>query len=131
MASLNKIILIGNLGSSPEMRFTPSGDAITSFSLAVNKVSVDAQGNTKKVTDWFRIKTWKRLAETCNQFLSKGKMVYVEGSIHSSEYEKDGIKRQAWEVTAERVVFLSPSEKPSRSVEDIPTEEHDPYGGDD
>jgi single-strand DNA-binding protein len=112
MASLNKIILIGNVGNAPEMRFTPSGDAITSFSLAVNKVSVDAQGNTKKITDWFRIKTWKRLAETCNQYLSKGKMVYVEGSIHSSEYEKEGIKRQAWEVTAERVVFLSPSEKP-------------------
>jgi single-strand DNA-binding protein len=122
MASLNKIILIGNLGSSPEMRFTPTGSGVTSFSLAVNKVSVDAQGNTKKVTDWFRIKTWNKLAETCNQYLSKGKMVYVEGSIHSSEYEKDGIKRQAWEVTADRVVFLSPSDaapKPQTNDEPI------------
>jgi single-strand DNA-binding protein len=126
MASLNKIILIGNVGNAPEMRFTPSGDAITSFSLAVNKVSVDAQGNTKKVTDWFRIKTWKRLAETCNQYLSKGKMVYVEGSIHSSEYEKEGIKRQAWEVTAERVVFLSPSEKPPTPQETELTTETPP-----
>jgi single-strand DNA-binding protein len=124
MASLNKIILIGNLGSSPEMRFTPTGSGVTSFSLAVNKVSVDAQGNKKNVTDWFRIKTWNKLAETCNQFLSKGKMVYVEGSIHSSEYEKDGIKRQAWEVTADRVVFLSPSDnKPTQhSPEETTTE---------
>jgi single-strand DNA-binding protein len=114
MASLNKIILIGNLGSSPEMRVTPTGSGVTSFSLAVNKVSVDAQGNTKKVTDWFRVKTWNKLAETCNQYLSKGKMVYVEGSIHSSEYEKEGIKRQAWEVTADRVVFLSPSDAAPR-----------------
>lgn len=127
MASLNKIILIGNVGSDPEMRFTPKGDAVTSFSIAVNKVSVDANGNTKKVTDWFRVKTWKRLAETCNQFLSKGKMVYVEGSIHTSEYEKDGVKRQAIEVTAERVVFLSPSETRAKVDESELSSEEPPF----
>lgn len=121
MASLNKVMLIGNLGSSPEMRFTPTGSCVTSFSVAVNKVSVDAQGNRKDITDWFRVKTWNKLAETCNQFLTKGKMVYVEGAIHSSEYEKDGIKRQAWEVTADRVVFLSPSEsKPAPQTNGTP-----------
>lgn len=110
MASWNKFMCVGNVGGSPEMRYTPSGACVTSFSVAVNKVSTDAQGNQKKVTDWFRVKTWNKLAETCNQFLTKGKMVLVEGSIHTSEYEKDGIKRQAIEVTAERVVFLSPSD---------------------
>jgi single-strand DNA-binding protein len=127
MASLNKCMFIGNLGSSPEMRYTPSGDAVTSFSLAVNKVSVDSNGNTKKVTDWFRVKCWKRLAETCNQFLSKGKMVYVEGSIHTSEYEKDGIKRQAIEVTADRVVFLSPSDAAPKS-QGVPQDNGEPIG---
>lgn len=121
MASWNKFMCVGNVGGSPEMRYTPQGACVTSFSVAVNKVSKDAQGNSKTVTDWFRVKTWNKLAETCNQFLTKGKMVLVEGSIHTSEYEKDGIKRQAIEVTADRVVFLSPSDgnsgKPS-----IPTE---------
>lgn len=110
MASWNKFMCVGNVGGSPEMRYTPQGACVTSFSVAVNKVSRDAQGNSKTVTDWFRVKTWNKLAETCNQFLTKGKMVLVEGSIHTSEYEKDGIKRQAIEVTAERVVFLSPSD---------------------
>lgn len=115
MASWNKFMMVGNVGSAPEIRFTPTGSPVTSFSVAVNKVSVDSGGNTKKVTDWFRVKTWNKLAETCNQYLSKGKMVLVEGSIHISEYEKDGVKRQAIEVTAERVVFLSPSDKPSQT----------------
>lgn len=115
MASLNKCMFIGNVGGSPEMRYAPKGACVTSFSIAVNKVSVDEQGNTRKITDWFRVKTWNKLAETCNQYLTKGKMVYVEGSLHTSEYEKDGIKRQSIEVTADRVVFLSPSEKAPQS----------------
>lgn len=126
MASLNKCMFIGNVGQSPEMRYTPSGACVTSFSIAVNKVSVDAQGNTKKITDWFRVKTWNKLAETCNQYLTKGKMVYVEGSLHTSEYEKDGIKRQAIEVTADRVVFLSPSDTPK--PQGVPQDNGEPVG---
>lgn len=125
MASLNKILLIGNVGASPEMRFTPKGQPVTAFSLAVNKVTVDEAGNTKKHTDWFRVKTWNKLAETCNQFLSKGKMVYVEGALHGHEYEKDGVKRQVYEVTADRVVFLSaPEGKPP--ADDLVTDEVPP-----
>jgi len=127
MASLNKCMFIGNIGGSPEMRYTPSGACVTSFSIAVNKVSVDAQGNTKKITDWFRVKTWNKLAETCNQYLTKGKMVYVEGSLHTSEYEKDGIKRQAIEVTADRVVFLSPSDAAPKA-QGVPQDNNEPVG---
>jgi single-strand DNA-binding protein len=127
MASWNKFMCVGNVGGSPEMRYTHTGACVTSFSVAVNKVSTDAQGNTKKVTDWFRVKTWNKLAETCNQYLSKGKMVLVEGAIHTSEYEKDGIKRQAIEVTADRVVFLSPSDAAPKP-QGVPQDNGEPIG---
>jgi single-strand DNA-binding protein len=117
MASLNKIILIGNVGNNPEMRVTPNGSAVTTFSLAVNKASVDENGKSRTITDWFKVNTWKRLAETCNQYVSKGKLIYVEGSIHISEYMKDNIKHYSLEVTAERVTFL-PSDSGSRATID-------------
>lgn len=128
MASWNKFMCIGNVGAQPEMRVTPQGKSVTSFSVAINRVSVDVNGNSKKETDWFRVKTWNRLAESCNQNLSKGKMVLVEGPIHTSYYEKDGVKRQAIEVTAERVVFLSPSEgkrEPAEITTEQPPEEQE------
>ncbi len=107
MFSWNKIFIIGNLGNDPEMRMSPQGKQITNFSVAVNRNTITESGDTKRETDWFRVKTWGRLAETCNQFLSKGRAVLVEGSIHISQYEKDGVKQMSAEVSAERVVFLS------------------------
>jgi single-strand DNA-binding protein len=109
LASLNKIFIVGNVGKEPEMRFTPSGKQVTTFTVAVNKTITGADGQQTKLTDWFNIKTWGRLAETCNQYLSKGKQVLVEGSMHFNSYEKDGVKRQFAEVNADRVLFLSPT----------------------
>jgi len=107
MASLNKIILIGNVGGDPEMRFTPSGVPVTTFTMATNRTMTQADGTVKKETEWFRVSAWRKQAETCNQFLTKGKLVYVEGSLRTSTWEgKDGVKRMRLEVNADRVLFI-------------------------
>jgi single-strand DNA-binding protein len=99
---MNKIMLIGNLGKDPDMSYTPSGKAITKFSLAVNRRTRDAEsGERREETTWFSIVTWDRLAETCNSYLHKGSKVYIEGRMTSRKYtDKDGIERTVWDVTA-------------------------------
>jgi single-strand DNA-binding protein len=107
MASLNKIILIGNVGSDPEMRYTPNGKAVTSFRVATSRSYTAADGERKQETEWFTINAWNKLAETCNQFVAKGRLVYVEGSLRTHTWDgQDGQKRFRLEVTANSVVFL-------------------------
>ncbi|TET42496.1 MAG: single-stranded DNA-binding protein [Dehalococcoidia bacterium] len=107
MASLNKIMLIGNVGSDPEMRYTPNGKAVTSFRMATNYRYSGPDGERKEETEWFRVNVWGKQAESCNQFLSKGKRVYVEGRLHSRSWEgQDGQMRTSLEVSANRVIFL-------------------------
>jgi single-strand DNA-binding protein len=107
IASLSKVILVGNLGSDPEMRYTPNGKAVTSFSVATNRRYTTSGGESKEETDWFRVSVWGKQAEQCNQFLSKGKQVYVEGRLHARSWEgQDGQTRTSLEVNAERVLFL-------------------------
>jgi single-strand DNA-binding protein len=100
-------MLIGNLGSDPEMHFTPSGTPVTSFSIATNRVYTTSDGERKQETEWFRVTVWRKQAESCNQFLTKGKLVYVEGSLRTRTWEdKDGQRRTTLEVNADRVLFL-------------------------
>ena len=107
IASLSKVILVGNLGSDPEMRYTPNGKAVTSFNVATNRRYTTSGGESKEETDWFRVSVWGKQAEQCNQFLSKGKQVYVEGRLHARSWEgQDGQARTSLEVNAERVLFL-------------------------
>jgi single-strand DNA-binding protein len=107
MASLNKIMLIGNVGSDPEMRYTPNGKAVTSFRMATNYRYVGSDGERREETEWFRVNVWGRQAENCNQFLSKGRRVYVEGRLRSQNWEgQDGQMRTSLEVSANRVIFL-------------------------
>jgi len=107
MASLNKIMLIGNVGTDPEMRFTPNGNPVTSFRIATNRVYTASDGERKKETEWFTIVAWQKLAESCNQSLTKGQRVYVEGRLRTSTWEgQDGQKRSRVEVVADRVLFL-------------------------
>ncbi len=107
MASLNKVIVIGNVGSEPEMRFTPNGRPVTSFSVATNWVYTTPEGERKQETEWFNIVAWNRLAEQCNQFLGKGRLVYAEGRLHTRNWEgQDGQQRSRIEVIANRVIFL-------------------------
>lgn len=107
MVSVNRIIIIGNLGSEPEMRFTPNGRPVTSFSAATNRRYTTSEGERREETEWFTVVTWGRLAEQCNQFLSKGRLVYVEGRLRTHSWEgQDGQKRYRNEIVADRVSFL-------------------------
>jgi len=107
MASLNKVMIIGNLGSEPEMRFTPNGNPVTSFRVATNRVFNTPEGERREETEWFTVVTWGRLAEQCNQFLSKGRLVYAEGRLHTRTWEsQDGQKHSRTEIIANRVTFL-------------------------
>ncbi len=107
MASVNKLIIIGNVGSEPEMRFTPNGNPVTSFRVATNWRYTTGQGERREETEWFTVVAWNRLAEQCNQFLTKGRLVYVEGRLRSHTWEsQDGEKRFRNEIVADKVTFL-------------------------
>jgi single-strand DNA-binding protein len=107
MASVNKVILVGNLGRDPELRYIPSGQAVANFTLATNERWRDKEGNNQERTEWHRIVVWGKSAENCAQFLQKGRSVYVEGKLQTQEWEdKDGNKRKTTEVVAQTVQFL-------------------------
>lgn len=131
MASLNKIMVIGNLGTDPEMRFTPSGSQVTSFRLAATRNYTTSEGERRQETEWFTVTTWGKQAETCNQFLAKGRRAYVEGRLRTSSWEgQDGQKRFKTEIVADRVIFLDrpgaaplPDETEELGTEDIQAED--------
>jgi single-strand DNA-binding protein len=107
MPSLNKVIIIGNIGGEPEMRFTPNGKPVTSFRVATNWVSTTPEGERRQETEWFSVVTWNKLAEQCNQFLAKGRLVYAEGRLHTRTWEgQDGQQHSRAEVIANKVIFL-------------------------
>jgi single-strand DNA-binding protein len=108
MASVNKVILIGNLGRDPELRYTKGGSAVANFSLATTDVFT-REGQREERTEWHRIVAWGKTAELCTQYLAKGRSVYVEGQLRTREWEdKEGHKRQTTEVHAQTVQFLGP-----------------------
>lgn len=107
MASVNKAILIGNLGRDPEMRYTPNGQAVTKFSIATTEKFKDKNGERQERTTWHNIVAWGRQAEVANEFLSKGRPVYIEGRIENRSYDdKDGNKRYISEIIVQRMQFL-------------------------
>ncbi len=107
MPSLNKVIIIGNVGGEPEMRFTPNGRPVTSFRVATNWMSTAPDGERRQETEWFSVVAWNKLAEQCNQFLAKGRLVYAEGRIHTRTWEgQDGLQHSRAEVIANKVIFL-------------------------
>ncbi len=103
-----KLILIGRLGRDPEMRYTPDGTPVTSFSVATDRRWTDANGQQQSRTVWFRVTAWRRLAETCNQYLTKGRLVMVEGELMEPRVfqGRDGEWRASLDVTASAVKFL-------------------------
>lgn len=107
MVSLNKVMVIGNVGGDPEMRFTPNGHPVTSFRVATNWVYNAPDGERKQETEWFNVVAWNKLAEQCNQFLTKGRLVYVEGRLRTRNWDdQEGQKHYRAEVIASRVTFL-------------------------
>ncbi len=106
--SFNKIILVGNLGKDPELRYTPQGNPVCTFSLATNEKRKDRSGESSDVTTWFRVTLWGRQAETASQYLQKGRPVYIEGRLRVEEYtDREGKQRYSLEVNATDMQFIS------------------------
>ena len=108
MASVNKVILIGNLGDDPELRNTSGGNSVCNFSVATNEVWTGKDGKKNERVEWHKIVVWGKQAENCQQYLKKGRPVYVEGRNQTRSWDdKDGVTRYVTEVVARQVVFLS------------------------
>ena len=117
MASVNRVILIGNLGRDPELRYTAGGQPVASFSVATNERWNDREGKTQERTEWHRIVVWGKQGENCANYLQKGRTVYIEGRLQTREWEdKEGQKRQTTEVVAQTVQFLDRREGPPRGA---------------
>lgn len=105
---LNKVQLTGYLGADPEMRYTPQGSAVTNFRVASGRTWKDKDGNPHDDTEWFRIVAWDRLGEICNQYLTKGTRVYIEGRLQTRKWtDRDGVDRYTSEVIAQDMIILS------------------------
>ncbi|HNQ15378.1 MAG TPA: single-stranded DNA-binding protein [Pyrinomonadaceae bacterium] len=119
--SFNKIIIVGNLGRDPELRYTPQGDAVCNFSVAVNEKKRDKAGELQDITSWFRVTLWRRQAENAAKYLTKGSPVYIEGRLHVDEWtDRDGKNRYTLEVTGTDMQFLgvrgADSDSPSEAA---------------
>jgi len=131
---LNKVMLIGNLGRDPEMNYTPSGVAVTKFSLAVSRsYKVPATGEKRDETEWFNIVAWNKLAETCSAWLHKGNKVYIEGRISQRKYtDREGVQRTAMDIIASDMEMLTPKSAQGGSGSDFlaggNTTDDDPLG---
>ena len=122
MASLNKVLLIGNLTRDPELRYVPSGSAVASFTLAVNRVYKLQTGEKKEEVSFVKVIVWGRMAEVCGEYLSKGSPVFVEGRLQSRSWDgPDGQKRSAMEVIAVNIQFLRGQQGPAKD-RDLPIE---------
>jgi len=106
MGSVNKVILIGNLGADPELKYTPSQRPLCNLRIATTEVYKDKAGVRQEKTEWHRVTVWGDQAENCNKYLAKGRSVYVEGRLQTRTYDKDGQKHYATDIVADRVVFL-------------------------
>ncbi len=105
--SLNKVMLIGNLGRDPELRYTTSGVAVTTFTIATNESWKDQDGNLQERTEWHNIVAWRKLAEICGEWLKKGKKVYIEGRLQTRSYDdKNGVKKYVTEIVADDMIML-------------------------
>lgn len=116
--SVNKAILVGRLGSNPEIRYTSGGTAVANFNVATSEHWNDKEGQKQERTEWHRIVVWSKLAETCNQYLTKGKEVYVEGRLQTRQWEdQNGNKRYTTEIVATTVRFLGSSAQTGTKAE--------------
>ena len=129
MRGVNKVILIGNLGRDPEIRYTKSGTAVANLNLATTDSWKDPQGDRQERTEWHRVVAWDKLAEISKEYLSKGRQVYIEGRLQTRSWEdKDGNKRYTTEIRADQLLMLGGrGDGPSRDSDPPPTP--DDYGG--
>ncbi len=135
MAGVNKVILIGNLGADPEVRYLTNGTTVANFRIATSENRLNKTGEKTTITEWHRIVAFGKLAEICRDYLSKGKQVYIEGKIRSRSWEdKEGNKRFTTEVLANQMQMLGPvgaGGSPGAEKEAIPEQEPPPIADDD
>ncbi|MEX1275195.1 MAG: single-stranded DNA-binding protein [Bacteroidota bacterium] len=132
--SINKAILIGNLGKDPELRYTSAGVAVATFSVATNESWKDQDGNVQERTQWHNIVAWRKLAEICSEYLKKGSKLYLEGRIQYRNYDdKNGVKRYVTEIVLDQMVMLDSrgagASSASASEADAPPSAEEPAGG--
>jgi single-strand DNA-binding protein len=124
---LNKVMIIGNLGRDPEMRYTPSGKPVTTFSVATSRTWSTSDGEKREETEWFNVVAWSSLAEICKQYLSKGQQVYIEGRLQTRHWDdQEGNKHTSVEIVANEMIILSErreSGESSTEAESIDDEE--------
>jgi single-strand DNA-binding protein len=125
MASLNKVFVMGNLGSDPEVKMTPSGQAVANFNVATNENWTDKSGNRQERTEWHRIVVWGRQAEQCGQYLRKGRTAFIEGRLQTRQWEdQSGQKRYTTEIVATHVQFVGgPGQGSGAGMDDAPLPE--------
>ena len=113
MASVNKVILVGNLGRDPEVRYMPNGDAVCNFSIATTESWKDKQGVKQDKTEWHNIVMYRKLAEIAGEYLKSGSSVYIEGKLQTRKWEKDGVTRYSTEIIADQIQMLGGKSAPN------------------
>jgi single-strand DNA-binding protein len=121
---LNKVMIIGNLGKNPEMRYTPSGNPVTTFTVATDRSWNTSDGERRTETEWFNIVAWGRLAEICNQYLTKGQQVYIDGRLQSRSWnDKDGNHHTSVEVVANEMIMLGNRQSTDDQTDEVQLDE--------
>src|SRR5437016_3621957 len=129
-SGVNKVILVGNLGKDPEVRYTPGGQAVANFTIATNEAWTGKDGQKQERTEWHRIVVWGKTAENCGEYLSKGRQVYIEGRLQTREYtNKEGVKVYTTEIVANQVLFLQGGERGGRGARAGSGAPADDFGG--
>ena len=127
MSYVNKVILIGRLGKDPELRYTADGIPVATFILATTETRKNKDGTKTDKTEWHRVVAWRKLGEVVGEYLKKGRLVYIEGSIQSREFEgRDGVKRRTFEIIASAMKMLGPGGSEERKIPDF----HEPADAD-
>ena len=121
MAGLNRVQLIGRLGKDPETRFTPNGRKVCTFNVAVNRRWRGKENEVKEATDWFSVEAWSRLAEICEKYLNKGRLVFIEGRLQTDRYEHEGETRYFTKVIASQMLMLDRPDVEAEVVVEEPT----------
>ena len=121
---LNKVMIIGHLGKDPEMRYTPSGSPVTTFNVATSRSWTTSDGERRTETEWFTVVAWDRLAEICNQYLTKGRQVYIDGRLQSRSWEdKEGKRHTSVEVVANEMIMLGKRQSSDDQSDEVETDE--------
>ena len=125
---LNKVMIIGNLGRDPEMRYTPSGKPVTTFSVATSRTWSTSDGEKREETEWFNVVAWSSLAEICKQYLTKGQQVYIEGRLQTRHWDdQEGNKHTSVEIVANEMIILSERRESGEGTTDSESSEEEEF----